>query len=184
MYPQVKKILCLHKICWNFAPFLGGFFFSCYTGKSLHKIWWISTYATCTVYPLSLLPLRGTIGAWKEESYFNKNFTPLHFVSVISFISPWLLLWNLEFSGKKDSKTVRRKESRFRGHLNLRHILLPCLEKFRLSSLTINSTFIHKLQNLIRFNLCCLCLHSLVDSKTVATALFLGVDIYHFSWKL
>ena len=82
---------------------------------------------------------------------------------------------------QKDSKIVRRKESRFRSHLNLRHILLPCLEKFRLSSLTINSTFIHKLQNLIRFNLCCLCLHSLVDSKTVATALFLGVDIYHFS---
>ena len=38
---------------------------------------------------------------------------------------------------QKDSKTVRRKESCYRGHLNLRHILLPCLEKFRLSLLTI-----------------------------------------------
>ena len=41
----------------------------------------------------------------KNATYFNKNYTPLHCVSVISFISACLLLWNLEFSGEQ---TVRR----------------------------------------------------------------------------
>ena len=51
-----KKILCLHKICWNFAPFSGGFFLMLHRQKFAQNFMHFYTIFGKIFFPLWTLP--------------------------------------------------------------------------------------------------------------------------------